>query len=116
MQRDPRLDALFNNLKQHPPKPVGPLQKIAAIAVAVLVFGLALTFSILFFAVVVAVGGLIWGYLWWKTRNLRKVMQEDQAQAQARGPAPRGPAADGTVIEGEVLREIREEDREARRN
>lgn len=110
MQRDPRLDALFNNLKQSPPKPVGPLQKIAAIAAAVLAFGLALTFSILFFAVVVAVGGLIWGYVWWKTRNLRKVMQE--AQAQARGPAPRRPAADGTVIEGEVLREIREEGRE----
>lgn len=114
MQRDPRLDALFNNLKQNPPKPVGPLQKVAAIAAAVLVFGLALTFSVLFFAVVVAVGGLIWGYVWWKTRNLRKVMQE--AQAQARGRAPRGPAADGTVIEGEVLREIRDEGHENPRN
>ena len=114
MQRDPRLDALFNNLRQTPPKPVGPLQKIAAVVVAVLVFGLALTFSILFFAVVVAVGGLIWGYLWWKTRNLRKVMQE--AQAQARGPSSRRPAADVTVIEGEVLREVREERREDPRN
>ena len=115
MQRDPRFDALFNNLKQKSPKPVGPLQKIAAIAAAVLVFGLALTFSILFFAVVVAAGGLIWGYVWWKTRDLRKVMQE--AQAQARGPAPGGPApADGMVIEGEVLREIREERREDARN
>ncbi|MCC4117273.1 CPBP family intramembrane metalloprotease [Aromatoleum toluclasticum] len=115
MQRDPRLDALFNNLKQNPPKPAGPLQKVAAIAAAVLVFGLALTFSILFFAVVVAVGGLIWGYVWWKTRALRKVMQE--ARAQAGGSAPRGPAAGGSmVIEGEVLREIREEGRKDTRS
>ncbi|NMF89621.1 CPBP family intramembrane glutamic endopeptidase [Aromatoleum petrolei] len=112
MQRDPRLDALFNNLKQNPPKPVGPLQKVAAIAAAVLVFGLALTFSILFFAVVVAAGGLIWGYVWWKTRNLRKAMQKAQAEGSARrGPPP----ADNLVIEGEVLREIREEDRDAPR-
>lgn len=112
MQRDPRLDALFNNLKQNPPKPVGPLQKVAAIAAAVLLFGLALTFSILFFAVVVAAGGLIWGYVWWKTRNLRKAMQ----QAQTGGPARPGPAAgDNLVIEGEVLREIREEDHDAPR-
>lgn len=113
MQRDPRLDALFNNLKQNQPKPMGPLQKVAAIAAAVLVFGLALTFSILFFAVVVAAGGLIWGYVWWKTRNLRKAMQKAQAGDTAR----RGPhTGDNLVIEGEVLREIREEDREEPRN
>ncbi|NMG32498.1 CPBP family intramembrane glutamic endopeptidase [Aromatoleum evansii] len=112
MQRDPRLDALFNNFKQSPPKPAGPLQKLAAIAATVLVFGLALTFSVLFFAVVVAAGGLIWGYVWWKTRNLRKAMQ----QAQAEGTARRGPrSADNLVIEGEVLREIREEDHDAPR-
>ena len=108
MQRDPRLEALFQNLNRTPPKPIGLLQKIAAIATAVVIFGLALTFSVVFFAVVVAVGAVILGYVWWKTRDLRKVMRE--AQAQARGPATRGPTpSDGIVIEGEVVREIREE-------
>ncbi len=46
--------------------------------------------SVLVFAVVVTGGLLVWGYLWWKTRNLRKGMRE-------RPP-------EGRVIEGEVIR------------
>lgn len=115
MQRDPRFDALFNRLQQNPRGPVGLLQKIATIAAAMIVFGLALTFSVVFFAVVIAAGGLIWGYVWWKTRVLRKAMREARAQAGGSAPHDRAPA-DGIVIEGEVLREIREVRREDRRN
>jgi len=117
MQRDPRFEALLRNLNQNPSKPIGLLQKIGAIAAAIVIFGLALTFSVLFFAVVVAVGVVILGYGWWKTRDLRKVMRETQAQAHARGPAPRGPKpGGGIVIEGEVVREVHEKRREGSRD
>ena len=114
MQRDPRFEALFNNLNQNPSKPAGLFQKIGAVAATVIIFGLALTFSVLFFAVVVAVGLVVGGYFWWKTRDLRKVMREAQAQAQAQARArgatqPGTRPADGMVIEGEVVREVKEE-------
>ncbi|NMG74689.1 CPBP family intramembrane glutamic endopeptidase [Aromatoleum diolicum] len=117
MQRDPRFEALLQNLKNNPSKPAGLLQKIGAIAATIVIFGLALTFSVMLFAVVLAVGGVILGYAWWKTRDLRKVMREAQAQARARGPAPRGATpGEGIVLEGEVVREVREEPRERPRD
>ena len=51
----------------------------------------AFTFSLVLFAVLVVVGLLVWTYLWWKTRALRKQMRE----------RPPG----GRVIEGEVIRD-----------
>ena len=117
MQRDPRFEALFRNLNQNPPKPVGLLQKIGAIAATVVVFGVVLTFSVVFFAVLVAVGVVVLGYVWWKTRDLREAMRKAQAQARAGGPAPRGtPPGSGIVIEGEVVREVREQHREGSRD
>jgi uncharacterized protein HemX len=114
MQRDPRFEALFNNLNRNPTKPAGLLQKIGAIAATVIIFGLALTFSVLFFAVVVAVGLVIGGFLWWKTRDMRKMMRDAQAQAQAQARAGESPQrgsarAEGIVIEGEVVREVKED-------
>ena len=114
MQRDPRFEARFNNLNRNPAKPAGLLQKIGAIAATVIIFGLALTFSVLFFAIVVAVGLVIGGILWWKTRDMRKMMRETQAQAQAQartGESPRRDStrAEGIVIEGEVVREVKED-------
>lgn len=110
MQRDPRFDALFQRLHQKPSQPAGLLQKIGAIIATVVIFGLALTFSVMFFAVVLAAGVVIWGYVWWRTRELRKVMREAQAQAQAQ--ATRSDTASGLIIEGEVIREVREDDRD----
>lgn len=114
MQRDPRFDTLFQRLHQKPSQPAGLLQKIGAIIATVVIFGLALTFSVMFFAVVLAAGVVIWGYVWWRTRELRKVMREAQAQA-ARGGARSDTGRDtasGLIIEGEVIREVREDDRD----
>ena len=47
--------------------------------------------SLLFFAIVAAAVLVIGGYLWWKTRELRKQMRE----------RPPG----GRVIDGEVIRD-----------
>lgn len=112
MQRDPRFDALFNRLNQKPSQPAGLLQKIGAIVATVIVFGLALTFSVVFFAVVVAAGALIWGYVWWRTRDLRKAMREAQARATSAQTGRRASNDNAVVIEGEVIREIRDEHRE----
>ena len=108
MQPDPRFEALFNGLNQNPAKPAGLLQKIGAIIATVVIFGLALTFSVMFFAVVVAAGVVIWGFVWWKTRELRRVMREAQARAHEGAQAAR-PQDGGLVIEGEVILEVDDE-------
>jgi uncharacterized protein HemX len=71
-------------------------------------------FSLVFLAILVAVAIVVGGYLWWKTRELRKQLkaQMAQAEAQMRAQAERqrgqpGPREDsgGTVIEGEFQRD-----------
>lgn len=99
MYRDPRFSGLFDKLQRGDGVPPSLLQKIVAAVVTVAVFALALMFSVVLFAVVLTVGAAAWGYLWWKTRALRKAMR---AQGEATGAHGRG-----LVIEGEVIREVR---------
>jgi len=69
----------------------GLLDKLLTFAVgAVLLFALFM-FSLLAFAVLITGGLLFLGYLWWKTRELRKRMREQ----------PPG----GLVIEGKAIRD-----------
>jgi Flp pilus assembly protein TadB len=66
----------------------GPLGKALAFAIAAILLVVALVFSLMIVAIV-AVGALmVWGYLWWKTRELRRQLRER--------------APDGRVIEGEL--------------
>lgn len=74
--------------QQKPPEP-GPVAKLLTLLTSVILLIVGLTFSVLFLAVVVAVGLVVWGYVWWKTRELRKAMRERPA--------------DGHVVEGEVI-------------
>ena len=67
--------------------------KIVTAVASIAVLAVALLFSIVFFAVVLTIALLGGGYVWWKTRALRKQMQE----------RPSG----GRVIEGEVIRDER---------
>jgi hypothetical protein len=68
-----------------------PLSKALAWLGAGVMFASAVAISIVLFAVVLTGAVAFGGYLWWKTRDLRK-------QMQAR-PGP------GNVIEGVVIRE-----------
>ena len=78
----------------------GLLGKVVTIAAgAVLLVG-AFMFSLLVFGIVVIAGLLAWGYLWWKTRDLRGQMRRQQPG--------------GRVVEGEAIREVGSED-DARR-
>ena len=73
-----------------------PVTVLTFVSAAVLLVA-AFTFSLLVLAILATVGVLVWGYLWWKTRELRKQMREQ----------PLG----GRVIEGEAIREDESHDR-----
>ena len=94
MYRDPKFSSFFNQFGRGDGTPPSLLQKIVTVLVTIAVFGVALMFSVVLFAVVVTVGAVAWGYLWWKTRALRKQMREHP------------PTGRGMIIEGEVIREV----------
>ena len=71
------------------------LSKVAKIVVSVVLIGLALMFSALLLMVILTVGAMAWGYLWWRTRDLRRQMHKHP---------PSEVVVEGEVIEGEVIR------------
>jgi Flp pilus assembly protein TadB len=81
-------------------QPQGFLGKLLAVAIGAVVLVLAVMFSLVVFAVVVTAGLLLGGYLWWKTRALRKQMRERPAGER--------------IIQGEVIRDARSGDEDGR--
>ena len=74
------------------------LGKLLMFAVTAVLLVVAFMFSMVVLAFVVTAGLLVYGYLWWKTRDLRKQVRE-HAREQPPGEAR------GYVIEGEVIHE-----------
>lgn len=66
-------------------KPVGLLRKIGGVAVALVVFGVALAFSVMFLAVIATLALCAGIYFWWKTRELRKASTWLPVQAWVAG-------------------------------
>jgi len=92
-------------------RPASPLQKVTAAVGAVAVVAVAIMFSALLLPLVLAVVG----YLWWRTRHVRRQLREMQAQMaqqqeayaradQTRQDAFQGETFDGVIIEGEAVR------------
>jgi len=82
-----------------PPQTV--LGKLLTFTAGAALLVLALMFSLVAFSVI-AVGGAIAGtWLWWKTRDVRKQMQEQMQMQQQANQRP----ATGYIIEGEVIRD-----------
>lgn len=77
------------------------LGKVAKIAVTVVLIGLALMFSALLLLAILIVGALAWGYVWWRTRDLRKQMRQYRPSDDV---VAEGEVVKGEVIEGEVIR------------
>jgi hypothetical protein len=78
----------------------GLIGKVLAFAAGALFLIGAFMLSLLLFAVVVSVGLVVWGYLWWRTRELRKLVGERLRTADTTWPR------DGaSVIEGDFVRE-----------
>ena len=65
--------------------------KVLTFASAAVLLVVAFMFSLLVFAILATGGLLAWGYLWWKTRELRRQMREQPPS--------------GRVIEGEAIRD-----------
>lgn len=82
--------------------PPGMLRKVAVLFVSTALIALVLMFSALVLAIVLVVGVIAWGYLWWKTRDLRKRMRNGSLG----GEVIRGEVIEGEVIEGEVIRVV----------
>lgn len=96
----------------------GAIGRVVGVAVGALLAISALFVSVIAFAVVVVVAVIAGGWLWWRTRELRKQLRAEMDRmrdAAARGEAPRAggdpfarrPAspAGGEVIEGDFIRE-----------
>jgi uncharacterized protein YneF (UPF0154 family) len=71
-------------------RPGGVIAGILAFVTGAALLVVGLMVSVIFVAIVVALGLAVFGYVWWKTRELRRQMRE----------RPPG----GHVIEGEVVR------------
>lgn len=67
----------------------GPLGKLLALVLTAILLIAGLVFSVVILAVIAVAGIAAWAYFWWKTRKLRKAMQEHRAG--------------GEVIEGEAI-------------
>ena len=89
----------MKNLPYSIAQPPGLLRKAVALVATVTVFGLALMFSVMLFAVVLSAGAVAFAYLWWKTRDLRKQMRMHPPG----GAAMEEETIEGEVIEGEVI-------------
>ncbi len=94
----------------------GPLGRLLGIvAGTVLAIG-ALFVSMIAFAVIVVVAAIVGGWLWWRTRDLRKQLRSEMARMQqameraAPGQQPSrdaDPARGGDVLDGDFIREAR---------
>ena len=71
----------------------GFLQKAAAVVTGTVLVVLGIAFSLVFLAVAAVGAVAVWGYLAWKTRALRRTLNDRQASA----PGPR-------VIEGVAVK------------
>jgi len=110
--------------RNRPPGSPGLLSRIVGIALGTVVIAASLLVSVVVFAVLIVVALIGGGYLWWRTRDLRRQVRE-QMQAAAEGRIPPGPGGwpgrpdeapgdgDGRVIEGDFIREVDETRRPA---
>ncbi|MFB0936771.1 MAG: hypothetical protein QMB52_13430 [Propionivibrio sp.] len=87
-----------------PPKSL--LARVIGVVAGVIALGVALMFSAVIFVILAIAGLALWGYFWWKTRALRRQMQEQMEQMRSQGyESPFGQApADDNVIDGEAVR------------
>jgi Flp pilus assembly protein TadB len=97
------MDSTRHNPQFRQGTPPGPLAKLAAFVLSAAFMVLAFMFSLVALAVVAVLGVALGGWLWWKTRTLRKQMQQ-MREAQQMGSER--PVRSDQVIEGEFIREV----------
>lgn len=87
------------------PAAKNPLRTALSFVAGLILLAAGFAFSLVVAAIVLSLGAIAAGYLWWKTRALRR-----QMQAHLDTVMQQHTAADvqGDVIEGEVVREERD--------
>lgn len=101
MQQHTRLSSGSTHYRVYAPTSL--LGKVVATVLGGVAVVTALVFSLVFVAIVLVGGLVLGGYLWWRTRDLRKRVREQQElRAQAGFPPPE---PQGRIIEGEAVRE-----------
>ncbi|MDR3221511.1 MAG: hypothetical protein LBU46_05825 [Candidatus Accumulibacter sp.] len=81
--------------------------RIVGAVFAVLAIGAAMMFSVVLFAGLALAALALWGYLWWKTRALRRTLREEmraQGFATPNDDFPHRATGGANVIEGEAVR------------
>lgn len=106
MQTDPSFRRLYG--RQIHLQPKGFFGKLFAAVAAGGLLVLGFMFSVVIVAVAAVAGLLFWGWMWWRTRDLRRRMRE-QMDAQMQTPFGDEPSPGGRVIEGEIIRSERDE-------
>jgi len=61
---------------------INVFRNVLALLTGALLLVLGFIFSVVVFAVIAALGLVVWGYLWWKTRELRREMHEHVSGSQ----------------------------------
>jgi hypothetical protein len=102
MQTDPERPQLTHRGGRSGAQGPGLLTKVLAVVVGAAVLVGAIAVSLVVFAIALAGVLVFGGYVWWKTRHLRRQMREMRDVPDARDARERTPG--GTIIEGEVLR------------
>ena len=92
------MDRTQQNSPIRPGQPPGLLARAIAFALSAALVALAFMFSLVALAVVAIGGLLLGGWLWWKTRALRRQMRDARPVRNAQ------PARD-PIIEGAFVRE-----------
>ncbi len=75
-------------------------RRIAKLLVSIVLVALGLTFSALILVVIVTAGAMIWGYLWWKSRDLRRHLRQYSHDQYS----PDQYSSSNVVIEGEIIK------------
>jgi len=84
-------------------------QRIAGAALGLVLFALAFVFASVILAVAAVLALGVWGWLWWKTRELRRQMRQQLKDFPPSGATVereifRDETYEGEVIEGEAVR------------
>lgn len=111
----PRLDGTAARSPSRNGLP-GPVARVLGIVAGTVVAICALFVSVVAFAAVLVVGAVAGGWLWWKTRDVRRQLRGEMERMQKAmergtpfGPGsplnPGGRTGQGDVIEGDFIRE-----------
>ena len=83
------------------PQPTRLFNRIFQILVGLAMFGIILTIAAFLFIYIAIFAAAVFGFLWWKTRKLRKNIRNASKKNAVYGDDTQG----GYVIEGEIIRE-----------